>query len=856
SAPTLALDALGTGNDTTPQISGNTDAAEGSTVAITVTDSAGNTENLSATVDINGNFTVSPVTALAEGDYTVSASTTDAAGNTATTSQTGNIDTSAPTLVLDVLGTGNDTTPQISGNTDAAQGSTVAITVTDSAGNTESLSATVDINGNFTVSPVTALAEGDYTVSASTTDAAGNTATTSQTGILDTTPPVLQLTAQGTTGDNTPTIAGTTDLAENSIISLQVTDSAGSTQNFDATVARDGSFSADVPLPIADGNYTVVAKGQDIAGNQTTVSDNSGNVNTSAPLINLEVIGDTGDTTPLIEGTTSVGVGFTVTITVTDLLGTTQTLYASVNANGEFSVVVPNPLVEGTFTVHAQVTDGSTSDALITGRVDLQPPALSLDAVELANTTPLISGMSDEIGATVNITVTDAQGGKHVLTATVQSDGTFSVTPPPLPQGNITVSAQVVDSAGNIATASVDGLIDIIAPTLTLNDLALNSPTPLISGSSDTSDALVTVTITDRAGNSQSLSAVTDIDGNFVVTPAALAEGEIAIEVTIEDGSGNVTLNSLNAIIDLTPPSLAVELNQLDSNTPMITGNSDEIGAMVSLTVTDALGQSQVLSAQVDTSGAFSVVPAAVAEGQLTVTATVADDAGNISAANVTGLIDITIPTLTLDAIGLINDATPTISGTTDEVNGLVEIVVTDADNIVQTLSVLANDVGDFVLDIPVSVAQGLLAIEASVSDAAGNTINAVTDATIDTIAPALEITSMPTLLSPVVTGFTDPSEAGRSLDITVTANILGIETTLNINTTILADGSWSSGPIADLSAGPVSATIAIIDEAGNFVSVSESTTTSGTNSGAEANIVSGDLVSLNLLGGATTLDI
>ena len=59
------------------------------------------------------------------------------------------------------------------------------------------------------------------------------------------------------------------------------------------------------------------------------------------------------------------------------------------------------------------------------------------------------------------------------------------------------------------------------------------------------------------------------------------------------------------------------------------------------------------MTATVDANGNFTVdVPAALAEGDYTVTATATDDAGNSASANATGTIDTTAPTLTLDPQG------------------------------------------------------------------------------------------------------------------------------------------------------------------------------------------------------------
>ncbi|AMJ74494.1 retention module-containing protein [Alteromonas stellipolaris] len=143
---TITLDAIPLNNDSTPTLSGNTDATPGSTVTLTVTDSAGNVQTLTTTVQADGTFSVDVPVELAEGEYSVEASVTDAAGNTATDANTGEIDTTAPAISLDAQGTNNDTTPTLSGTTDAAPGSTVTLTVTDSAGNVQTFAKSTPVS--------------------------------------------------------------------------------------------------------------------------------------------------------------------------------------------------------------------------------------------------------------------------------------------------------------------------------------------------------------------------------------------------------------------------------------------------------------------------------------------------------------------------------------------------------------------------------------------------------------------------------------------------------------------------------------------------------------------------------------
>ncbi|MDV2384025.1 Ig-like domain-containing protein, partial [Vibrio cholerae] len=82
-------------------------------------------------------------------------------------------------------------TPTITGTTDAPAGSTVTLVVTDADGNEQTLTATVQPGGSYSVDVTTPLAEGSYQVTASVTDPAGNTGTASDDGSVDITPPEL-----------------------------------------------------------------------------------------------------------------------------------------------------------------------------------------------------------------------------------------------------------------------------------------------------------------------------------------------------------------------------------------------------------------------------------------------------------------------------------------------------------------------------------------------------------------------------------------------------------------------------------------------------------------------------------------
>ncbi|MFQ2195891.1 retention module-containing protein, partial [Aeromonas jandaei] len=183
--PVITVSAPDNINDTTPTLTGTTDAPAGSIVTLLVTDANGNQQTLTAIVTPSGTFTVDVVTPLAEGSYTVTATVTDPAGNSGSATDSGSVDVTAPVITVDAPDNTNDTTPTITGTTNAVPGSTVTLVVTDANGTQQTLTATVQPGGGYSVDVTTPLTEGRYQVDASVTDPAGNTANAIDQGSVD-----------------------------------------------------------------------------------------------------------------------------------------------------------------------------------------------------------------------------------------------------------------------------------------------------------------------------------------------------------------------------------------------------------------------------------------------------------------------------------------------------------------------------------------------------------------------------------------------------------------------------------------------------------------------------------------------
>jgi hypothetical protein len=349
---------------------------------------------------------------------------TDGHGNTASATGTLAVDTST-SVAITSPGATADPTPTISGT--GEPGALVEVTVDG-----QTLTATADASGVWSVPVPVALADGTYPVSVTATDAAGNTASATQ-GLHVDSSIASAITSPDATGDSTPTISGTGEPGATVVVAVDG-------QTLTATVDASGVWSVDVPVALADGTYPVSVTATDTSGNTvTTVQqltvDTIATLTSTSPTL-------TNDSTPVIGGIGTPG------DTVTVVVGP-HTLVTTVGDDGEWSVSVPTDLADGTHLVEV-----ATQDPL--GNVASSDFALEIDTVVDADTTPPNSSSDGQIsgtaepGATVTVTV-----GGTTTTVVVSADGTWAVPMPAgLPAGDVTVRVATVDTAGNAKVES------------------------------------------------------------------------------------------------------------------------------------------------------------------------------------------------------------------------------------------------------------------------------------------------------------------------------------------------------------------------------------------------------------------
>ncbi|EOQ6244632.1 Ig-like domain-containing protein [Escherichia coli] len=896
---------------------GSTGLATGAQVTVTL-----NGHNYSATTDASGNWTltvpVSDLAALGQANYTVSASATSAAGNTASSQANLLVDSGLPDVTINTVAgddiinaaeAGADQT--ISGVvTRAAAGDTVTVTL---GGNT--YTATVQSNLSWSVSVPTAdlqaLGNGDLTITASVTNANGNTGSGTRDITIDANLPGLRVdTVAGDDivnsiehGQALVITGGSSGLNAGAVLTVTINSVA-----YSATVQADGSWSVGIPAANVSawpaGPLTVEVDGQSSANNPVSVS-HPFTVDLTAVAISINTVAsddvinaaEKGTNLTLSGSTSGIESGQTVTVTFGG-----KTYTASVAANGSWSVNVPAAdlatLPEGAANVQASVSSASGNSASATHAysVDASAPTLTINTIasdDILNAaeagSPLtISGTSTaETGQTVTVTLNGA-----TYTGTVQADGSWSVSVPTSALGalnasNYTVSATVNDKAGNPGSASHNLAVDTTAPVLTINTVAgddiindaEHAQALVISGTSSGGEAgdVVSVVL-----NGKTYTTTLDASGNWSVgVPAAdvtaLGSGAQTITASVSDRAGNSDDASRTVTVSLSAPVISINtiagddvINATEKGSDLaLSGTSDQpAGTAITVTL-----NGQNYSATTDASGNWSVtVPASavseLGEATYSVTASVTNAQGNSSTASHNVQVNTALPGITINPVATDDIINASEAGSAQTISGQVtgaaagSTVTVELGGKTYTATVQADL--SWNVSVPAAdwqaLGNGELTVNASVTNAVGNTGSGTRDITIDASLPGLRVDTVAGddvvniiehAQAQVITGSSSGFAAGTALTVVINNQTYAA--------TVLANGSWSVGvPATDVSnwpAGTLNITVSGANSAGTQTSITHPLTVDLTAVAISMNsITSDDAINAAEKGAALTL--
>jgi hypothetical protein len=452
---------------------------------------------------------------------------------------------------------------------------------------------------------------------------------------VDLTPPTVSapdLVAASDTGSNptdnvtnstTPTFEGTAEkLAE---VTLTLT-KAGSPPVVlsPVTAGTDGKWSATVASALGAGDWTVVAKAKDSAGNETTSSGLVVKVVTATPASptapDLVDASDSGVSnsdnvtnvrTPTFAGTTAVGTTVEVFKKSTALGSPEVSLGpAVVNAAGQWTLAVAPGVAfstDGEYEITAKATDsagnaGAASTALRI-KIDTAGPDAPLapdlvaasdsgsnDTDNLTNdTTPTFNGTA-EAGATVEVFATKTGAAAVSLgTVVAAGDRTWEFPTPnakALADGEYDITVKATDVAGNPGQSSLPLTIkidttapvapskpDLVEASDSAGDSAADDITnvklPAFTGIAE-KGSRVELIATKPDGTTVSIGAGTaDDNGKWTIlsTVSFEPDGGWLVEAKATDASGNVSAPSTGLVVNIdTIAPIAPDKPDLDAS--------------------------------------------------------------------------------------------------------------------------------------------------------------------------------------------------------------------------------------------------------------------------------------------------
>jgi len=635
-------------------VSGTTEA--NATISIIIKDEKNQTVEFEATADENGNWSETvDLSALDDGEIEAVGSVTDPAGNTQTLDETVitkdttlsdadndnggipiSIDGISPDTGVQGDFTTNENEVRIYGTYDAETDNTLEVTI-------NGVTQEVNVDGKNWSVDFEASEDASYAIVATLTDDAGNSVEVQESLIIDTTAEGSGVTINlnevsdgyinADEADETLNISGsTTAMQEDSIVSISVNGADFTT----ATVDADGNFSVDIDASIigsyADGPYTLTATVvADAAGNtvsdsqevvlDTSNDDNNGNGNTLTgedANITLNQISDnfinkdeSENEEIVISGTTTALDGSTVTIKVNG------NEFAEVNVvDGGFSYAIAAGIFagyeDGTYEVSAEVVAdlagniASDTQSVVLDRVlsddndnydnGVEGSLVSIDTISedtgvdnndfiTSDATLLIQGTFDnEVGNHLEVSVDG-------VVYNVEIDGqdwSLDLQNTSLSNGDHTIVATISDEAGNTQSVEQNVTIDTTpasADAIVLDEISNN----YINGSEIGETLEISGSVGSGSENGDSVS----IEFNGQIYNTTIEEGRFSVEVPSEDLAGLVDGNTYTATATTSTATQTVSDTEDVIVDLSITNSGGNNGVLVSIdSITEDTGSS------------------------------------------------------------------------------------------------------------------------------------------------------------------------------------------------------------------------------------------------------------------------
>ena len=650
------------------------------------------------------------------GSYDITVTTTDENGNSETTTFTIDVEDTTKPTVESVA----DQTQEV--NTEIEP---IKIEATDNSGRAvtnkvDGLPDGVTFDEATNTISGTPSEVGSYDITVTTTDESGNVTET-----------IFTIDVEDTTKPTVESIAGQTQEVNTEIepIKIEAKDNSGQTvtnkvDGLPDGVTFDEATNTISGTPSEVGSYTVTVTTMDESGNATettftidvedttkptveSVADQTQEVNTEITPITIESEDNSDqavtnkvdglpdgvtfdEATNTISGTPSEVGSYTVTVTTTDESGNATETTFTIDVEDTTKPTVKS-VSDQTQEVNTEITPikieaTDNSGQTVTNKVDGLPDGITFD--EATNT---ISGTPSEVGSyDITVTTTDESSNATETTFTIDVEDTTKPTVKSVSDQTQEVNTEITpikieatDNSGQTVTNKVDGLPDGITFDEATNTI---SGTPSEVGSYD-----ITVTTTDKNGNSETTTFTIDVEDTTKPTVESVADqtqevnteiNPIKIEAT--DNSGQAVTNKVEGL----PAGIT-----FDEATNTISGTPSEVGSYtVTVTTTDENGNATETTFTIDVEDTTKPTVEDITDQTQEINTEInpikietTDNSGQTVTNKVEGLPD----GVTFD------EATNTISGTPSEVGSYTVTVTTTDENGNATETTFTIDVED-----------------------------------------------------------------------------------------------------------------------------------------------------------------
>jgi hypothetical protein len=360
----------------------------------------------SQSVSLDGATWLSSVNVATDGTYTIYARATDNAGNASTTTITVKIDTTAPSLSVNVptpdgLNGWFVTTP------------TLSIVKSDAISGINKTEYSLD--GGIWIASAPALSDGTHSIQVRVTDNAGNISTATQVVKIDTVSPSLSITAPTPTGSNGWFVTAPI---------LSVVDSDATSGIFKTEYSVDGGGWLSSMPALSDGMHTILLR----------VTDNAGNVSTATQVVKIDTVSPIlSISAPTPDGSNGWHVSaFTASPAGWDATSGIATQSVSFDGLTWFNSL--GVVADGTYTIHARAIDNA-------GNVSKTTAAVKIDTtLPLSQFTSPIEGASVIVNGTYVMSGQSNDATAGVASAEMSLNGGATWSPIALNSGNWMVS--------------------------------------------------------------------------------------------------------------------------------------------------------------------------------------------------------------------------------------------------------------------------------------------------------------------------------------------------------------------------------------------------------------------------------